>query len=492
MTEDHQTVQGRHGGRRARRVRRGARVSSAVASALVIAVLSAPMASAKTVGDPQPEMAQFNLGFSGSGTTNSGVVLPDGNTLLVSSGGGSTLTTCELFPGGRSCHARNTLDSFGGDGLYGSSVVSTGGEGVDVVSEDDGASSGTDFPIIVWTSTNDGANFSAPSVVSTLYGVNSATYAGGQIVIADNDPHSGLVVQSVSPGSVQTNDAVVSSDEYDATVSSYDGGVLVAADDSSTAKVWYASSGSNFNLATSYSLVGSFTHQIVAGLSGGTLLTVPSNSLTTAGIISFFNGSNFGAAHKVPDSKAGDDGYFALATSGPSELPTSTSDTGVAHVFFEGRRDGYDEMEESTSNGTSWTPLTVYGSAIKSEEPVSVLGPSGAGVVFESDASPQLAQPVMNPQSVHISLSKSKVTVGTKATVKGQTSFHINGLSITLQKEDKGDWYTVGSTHESAAGAFTFSVPGATDTYRAIVADDPGYLQFGYSNDASLTAIPKK
>jgi len=31
-------------------------------------------------------------------------------------------------------------------------------------------------------------------------------------------------------------------------------------------------------------------------------------------------------------------------------------------------------------------------------------------------------------------------------------------------------------------------VPGRTDSYRAVVADKPGYLLFGYSNVVTLTA----
>jgi len=475
------------------RVRTAAILGAAFDATISVATMGVSLAGSATVGDPQPELAQFNLGFAGSGSTASGVVLNSGNLMLVSNGGDSTLTVCVLHPGARTCNSQATLDSFGGDTLYGSAVVSPDGVSVDVIAEDSGTASGTDFPIITWDSSNGGQSFTGPFVVSTLYGVNGATVADGQVVIAANDPHQGLVVQTIDPtgANVQSQNAVVGPDTYvnNARISTYDNGVLIAADDGSTSKVWYAPAGSNFNSAGSYTQVGSFANELVAGLSGNALLTTPSDSISTAGIISFFNGSSFSAAHKVPDSKAGDDGYFSLATTGAPAVPPSTSTAGQYHVFFEGRRNGYDEIEETTANGVSWSSQTMYASSVNSEDPVPVLGPTGSGVVFESDASHQLAQPVLNAQGVVIKFKKARVPVGASDTVTGHTSFHVSGLKVELEERSRGAWLNVKSTHESASGIFSFVVAAKTVTYRAVVADDPGYFQYGYSNSDTVTAV---
>jgi hypothetical protein len=50
--------------------------------------------------------------------------------------------------------------------------------------------------------------------------------------------------------------------------------------------------------------------------------------------------------------------------------------------------------------------------------------------------------------------------------------------------EKSGLWSTVATTTESTSGSFSFTVKGTTTGtfgYRAVVADVPGYLQFGYS-----------
>jgi hypothetical protein len=465
-----------------------------LATSLLGIGLTSLSAGGVTVGDPQPELAQFPLGFGGDTSSASGTVLANGNIVLASPNtNGTSLTECVVRPGFRKCSSKNDLRSFGGDDLYGSAVVTTGGANVEIVAEDDGTNSGTDFPIIVYNSSNGGQSFSAPVVVSTLYGVSSATATDGTIVIATNDPHLGLVVQSIDPtgNSVQSDVAVLSGTYVSgATVSSYDGGVLVAGDNLSTTKVWYAPAGSDFSNSADYSVVGTFAHQLVAGLSGRAVLTTPTNSISTAGIISIFNGSSFGPAFKVPDSKAGDDGYFSFATTGPAVVPPSSNDSGDYHVFFEGRRDSYDLIEESTTNGTKWSAQTLYGSAVSSGNPVPVLGSTGAGLVFEADSTSQLAQPILNLQSVTISLSPSEVKAGVHDEIKGTAAPHISGHSVELQIDSSKGWNNVSSTHESASGAFTFSVPGKVATYRVVSSVDPGYFEFGYSNSVTVRLKP--
>jgi hypothetical protein len=490
--------------RRARwsRSRRVAALGSVLAATLAIGTMGVAV-SAATIGNPQPELAQFSVGTPGN--DGAGVVLPDGNTVYSWSSGDSTLKVCTLHPGSRACVSTATLtaDSRSGtaDNLYGPPVIlSTGGKDVSVIADDLGGNSGIDGEVLSYNSTNDGVTFGPATIVSTsIYSVNAGTVAGGQVVIADINPHQGVEVQAVEPqGGSPTEYALLtpsSSGYEDLFVSAYDGGVLVGFDDLTNAYVYYAPAGSDFSSTSSYSLVGTFDNELVAGLSGNAILTTPggvNSSLTSAGIISFFDGSGFGLTYKVPDSKAGDDGYFILQETGPAALPGSTNATGDYHVFFEGRRDSYDLIEESTTNGQTWTPQTFYGTAVSSNDPVPVLGATGAGQVLES-ASPMLSQPVLNTQGVTISLEHPTVLIGKPDVLRGQASWHIAGLGVVLQEEIKHDeWQSVTSTHESATGGFTFTVPGRTVTYRAVVSDDPGYFQYGYSNAATQVAVPPK
>jgi hypothetical protein len=54
---------------------------------------------------------------------------------------------------------------------------------------------------------------------------------------------------------------------------------------------------------------------------------------------------------------------------------------------------------------------------------------------------------------------------------------------------NRGRWDTVATTTEGTSGTFSFTIKGTvtgTFTYRAVVSDLPGYLQFGYSAAQSL------
>jgi hypothetical protein len=453
-------------------------------------MLVAVAASGTTVGSPQPELVQFNLPHNSDGSSPSGVTLANGNEVLVAQFNDETLAVCVVHPGARKCSSNPHVSS-GSDSLYGSAVVTTGGSDVYVLSEDSGSATGISFPIVEWASDNGGASFGSAVAIGNLYGISSATIADGEVVIAGNDPHLGTVVQSfnATSGGQQTEYANPSGDNYDATVSTYDNGVLLAADNGTTTSVWYAPSNEDPGENTSYTKVGTFAGQEVAGLSGNALLTVPSNSLTTAGKIAFFNGTKFSTGYKVPDSKAGDDGYFTLATTGPVVVPPSSNNAGHFHVFFEGRRDGYDEIEETTTNGVAWSAQTFYGSAVDSDTPIPVLGPTGAGTVFEPNSWFPLVQPVLNPQAVKLTVTKRESKAGVADTFKGQSLYHVNNLSVELQVEVGKGWNNVKSTHQSTTGAFSFTMPAKAGIYRAVVAQDPGYFEIGYSNSAEIIII---
>jgi hypothetical protein len=121
-----------------------------------------------------------------------------------------------------------------------------------------------------------------------------------------------------------------------------------------------------------------------------------------------------------------------------------------------------------------------------------VLESSGAGIVYETDVTsgPPLVQPVLNGQTVTITLARLRAPMGKRTTVTGQVSTPLSGQLVTLERRISSDrWANIFNTHESAAGKFSFTVPGVTDTYRVMVADEPGSYQFGYSNAVTLTAV---
>lgn len=459
-----------------------ATVSSA--SCLAFAVGAAPAAAAPksgTVGDPQPELAQFKVG--GAVSNGSGAVLPDGTLVLAApTSSGSSIKVCVLHTGGRSCVATAKLSPEPGDSFSTSDgvteVLVTGENDVSVVAYD--CCNSSPDGVFVFNSTNDGNSFGPAIKAGNLDSVGAGTVAGGDLVVATTSSGS-LHVQAFppNPSSTETSQATPNGKvDGDTSLTTYNGGVLVASDDLTNTYVEYAKSGSNFNASSSYSSVGTFSKQTVTAVSGNALLTDPGGSLTGGERLRFFNGTSFGKSYKVPDSRQGDDGYFAMQEFGT-----------VVHVFFEGRRDSYDLFSETTTNGRQWSKLQRYGSAIKSTWPAPVLGPTGAGLVYESSSgSPSLAQPILNTFSVHITLKRSRVHRGHGTTLSGKVSHPLYHQLVTLERKSGTKWYTVKTTQESASGRFSFSVPGTTRTYRAVVAYEPGYFQYGYSNSVKLTA----
>jgi hypothetical protein len=460
----------------------------AVAASIALVAGTTTIGSAAgIVGDPQPELAQFVVAPTGS--AGSGVVLPDGTLVLAAQVNDTTIKVCVLHPGDRACASSVSLKAYtggGGDSLSEAVVVATGGTHVSVVAEDccylqvGGGNGG----MVVFDSTNDAKTFSAEIPAGTLQGVGSAVYDNGQIVVGEGENGGYTNVQSfaVDPGSASTSIASIGSDTdaYDTSLSRYGSGVLVASDDLTNTHVEYDASGANFNISGSWHSAATIDGSDTSALSGDALLTDPNGSLTGGEQIRFFNGTVFGPAHKVPDSKAGDDGYFTMQQAG-----------GAVHVFFEGRRDGYDLIAESSGNGVAWSPQRLYGSAIDDNNLSPVLGPTGTGVVFESDGTPMHAQPILNAQSVHVAFAPARVKRGHTAVLRGSAGPHLVNQVVTLERELAGRWYPLKTTRESAAGkfAFSFATPATNETYRAVVNYKPGYYQYGYSNAATLVSL---
>jgi hypothetical protein len=465
--------------RRRRLLHRGRLGSVAVMAAVAALALAAPAVAAPaggTVGSPQPELAQFRVGPADG--LGGGTALPDGTIVLasVSASSDSTINVCALHPGNRKCAYTVALHAHSGDAFYGTpQVLSTGATDVSVVAEDCCNIGGA----VTFSSTDQGLTWSGENLAGNIQGVGVGTVADGLLVVA-NYTSGSFDVQAFapSPGSEQMSSASPNSGEVgQSALTTYKGGVLVANDNLTNTYVEYAASGSNFNSSSSYKHIATFTKEDTFAISGNALLTDPNGSITGGSRLRFFNGTSFGKSYKVPDSKRGDDGYFAL-----QEV------RGTVHVFFEGRRNGYDLFEETTRNGVKWSRQQVYGTAIDSAEPVPVLGSTGAGIVFEADSGKPLAQPILNPQSVHIALQHAHVAAGHSTKLTGSVSPRLKNQLVTLEKLVHGRWYAVRTTHESAAGKFAFTVPGVTETYRAVVAYKPGYYEYGYSNSVTLRA----
>lgn len=471
---------------RRRRPRASLAAGIAIVTALVAAATPA-LADGGVKGDPQPELSLFSIGNPGGGA-GTGVVLPDGNLVVATpSSSGATIHVCVLHPGSRACVSTATLAAYtggGGDSFSGTvEVLSTGGNDVSVVSEDCCylQVGGIDGGAVVFDSTNGGATFGHEIPAGTIQNVDAAAYVDGQIVVAGENQ-----VQSfpVDPGSATTALATMPSGRnYDASLTPYHNGVLFASDNLTDTYVEYAPSGSDFNTTADYRAVGTIAGQETVALSGDALLTDPGGSLTGGEKLRFFNGTAFGAQYSVPDSKAGDDGYFAM-----QEVGT------VVHVFFIGRRDSYDVLTEATANGTAWSPQTQYtvGSAIAAGRLSPVLGPTGAGIVVqcaEEGGAPVFAQPVLLTQDVHVVLAASHVKVGHTTVLHGTATPRLAGQVVTLERLDAGLWYPVSVGHETGTGAFSFTVPAVTRTYRAVVNEKLGYYEYGYSNAATVVAV---
>jgi hypothetical protein len=443
------------------------------------------------VGDPQPELTPFGLAGAGSGP-GSGAVLPDGTIVLASlSPTGTMAVVCVLSPGERGCTSRTTLRAYAAHGDQDRfsgvpEVVATEGTDVSVVVEDC-----CYIPVfsgvgeaVVFDSTNDGRSFSSEIPAGVIPGVDAATFASGVIVVASSESTS-LNVQALPSGPDVALTAPAHPNgkgDGDTSLSTYDGGVLVASDDTrGDTLVEFAPRGSNFNLTASYrSRVGAFNGEDLAGLSGNALLTY-SSTADPGAFLRFFNGKSFGRRYRVPVLAGDHLAYWSLQMTG-----------GLVHVFFLDKTAGSAVYSESTRNGLRWSQPATYAPAVTAGALVPVLGPSGSGVVFEADAStrPAVAQPVLNYQAVANNLARVRAPAGKRTTLTGQARPALHGQTVTLERRiAAGQWSDISATVESGSGKFSFTVPGVSYAYRVRVAYEPGYYLVGYSNTVSLTAL---
>ena len=471
-----------------------ASVAAVSACCLVGALVAPPLAGGTTeTGSPQPELSVFSTHYKGSSPTTGGTVLSNGDIAFASSGPSSDeIKVCVVDPGSSTCSSTATITGPSGLSLTGLSLVSVDGSEVTVLTQVQGTYDADIYPIVAYTSNNGGQTFPTdPVIVSDdLYGIDSATVTNGQVVIASSDPHTGLEVEQVDLSGGSPSYALVSSDTSEnASITAYGSdGILVGNDDTTNAHVWYSTG--NFNTAGDYDEVGAFTNRKMDNLSGDAVLL--STGISTVGRIAFFNGTAFGSASKVPDTLAGDDTSGVLGETGDA---AGRSDTGAYHVFFEGRRNSYDLIEETaTLSGStpSWSSQTFYPSAVASFGNVPVLAATGGGLVFETTGQSNVrVQPIYLKISASISLEKTHITSGSSTTLNGSVNIGIQGLGVELQKEtNSGAWRDIASSTEVTAGSFSFTVNKA-GTYRAVVDDTSfDWMRFGYSNGATLSVKP--
>jgi hypothetical protein len=436
--------------------------------------------AAGVTGEPQPELRPFRIGTaSGPGTV---ALEPDGTVVaafqVASSGHKTSRTTvCLIARTGRRCSGATTLVPSAAAPYGVPEVFVTAQDHVTLLTQTccDGNPAGGD---LLYGSADGGASFGSAVRLGTI-GVDVAELVSSDVVFSASHDTAGTEVESVpddASGPPGTTAVANTKTAFAVGVGSYQGGVLAASDyvgpNTITTYAEYAPSGSDFDASTSYGSAGSFGNQDLVGLSGDALLT----QQTTArqGLeLRFFTGSGFGTAHMVPGTAGG--GGWAAVQQDPS---------GAAHVFWEAAGTGYHLIEESTRNGRSWSGPVDLGSAITSDFFSAALDASGAGLVLGTGGGQVWGYPVLAAQSVTLRLKSAVVRAGRADAASGTASPARSGRLVQLQQERAGRWYPVATARENASGSFSFRIAGSAPgrhEYRAVVADLPGRLLYGYS-----------
>jgi hypothetical protein len=429
---------------------------------------------ASATADPQPELAQYRVGDAGS--SSSGTTMPDGTIVLGTiTSGGQDVYVCVIPLGHRGCSNYIYFHVDKGTAPYDFNAIQTfathGHNAVVVVSD----SSRRTQPIGVLPLTEDGRTTSStgPRPVGNLSSYTYAADADGHIVVASGSAPS-MQVQEL-PNTNGKYAALGTAIDAHTSITTYQGGVIVAYDDDTNTYVYYAKAGSDFNSSSSYRLVATFDGETVSAASDGALLTNV-GGLTGGELLRFFNGGAFGPAHHVPEPAHGDDGGFTMQQSDHQ-----------SHIFFINRRNGYDLYAEATGNGTSFSPFSILAPAAAANSFVPLLGKTGTGIVYEGDGSPLLAQPILKGQKVTITLTHARIAPDTHTTLDGSVSPSIGDHRISIERDSSGSWQHFATTQESSAGTFAVKLA-KTGTYRAVVENSPGRYEFGYSNSVTVSA----
>jgi hypothetical protein len=460
-------------------------IALATAGLLGAAALPSLAAGAGEKGSPQPELKPFTISTASDSSGGSVAIEASGALVVaydIKGGAGGQTRVCVLDRGGRSCSNTATLTPLAGDSTSGEPQVFALPDDHVVVLQGACCDANANSDVL-YTSTDGGKTFDGGVRVGSV-SVASAALVGSDIVFGAGG-HDGAQVQSITaaaptpPASVTTALAPVS---FEVAIGTDAGGALVASEDESDATtVAYAPSGSDFNSASSYTSVGTFANEGLIAMSGGALLT---QQTTGKGELELrvFNGTSFGAAHVVPGDEDG---------GGPVQYTVDQDPSGTVHVFAELARDGYNLLESSTANGTSWTSQRYVGDAIDNDYLNVALDSQGAGLVLGLN-NPATGYPVLGHQGVSFSLSSSSVKKGRTVKGKGSGSPSAAHRTVSLQQERSGLWYTLATTHEASNGSYSFTIKGTktgTSDYRAVVNDFAGYLQYGYSAARPLHVV---
>jgi len=452
-------------------------------TALSGSALASPAGGVK--GEPQPDHKPFKIG----GASTAGGVTLDGAGAVVAygvAGKTSQIVVCTINPGGRKCSLRVALTTPDSGALtpYGVTGVFVPSADRIAVLQNTCCDTATDGDTLLYTSTDNGHTFGAPVRVGNL-GVGASVLIGNDIVFTAGDV-SGTHVESIpvaASGPPSLIATLTSSQAVDVGIGDDHGAVLAGFDiltSDYTTHIYYAPSGANFDLSSSYKEVATFAHEQLLGVSGDAVLTEPTTGKPRA-LLRFCTSKGCGAAHEVP----------ALHRHGPNAFGIDQDPAGVTHVFSSGVQEKplYDLIDLATSAGAHWSTLNA-GNGINSTSFAAALDSRGAGLVLGSSPSTAWGYPVLIPQTVSFALKSSSIRKGRSTVASGRVRPAERGLTVVLQVERSGRWYTVATTHESASGAFSFKIKGARTgifPYRAVTSNIPGIFLYGYSGTRSLT-----
>ncbi len=178
----------------------------------------------------------------------------------------------------------------------------------------------------------------------------------------------------------------------------------------------------------------------------------------------------------------------SVRSQSPEWFGVDQDPSGTVHVFSSRAAvKTYDLLEVSTPTGSHWSHAVNLGSAEVSNAFAGALDANGTGLALGT--APPWGHPVLARQDASFSLKPSTITKGHTTTGTGKGSLAAKGRTVELQVKKSGLWDTVATTTEGSGGSFSFTIKGAstgTFDYRVVVADLPGYLQFGYSSAQPL------
>jgi hypothetical protein len=464
---------------------------SAVALPALPASAAAGIHAGGMKGDPQPELDPFKFSTADSSPSSSAME-PSGSMVTaydVPLAARGKAVVCQFNRGGRSCSHTTSISTpssmLSVDSSYGPQLQVPSANHV-VMLEDTCCDTNSDGDTLFYSSTDGGTTFGAPVRIGNVT-AGGSVLIGKQIVFIGADSPIGTQVESIPvapsgpPAAVATLTTVIGPDTP--RIGSYKGGVLAAWDaftaSSTNTSVKYAPSGSDFNASGSYHNVITVSKEALLGLWGNALLTIQQSSKATVEL-RLFNGKTFGPPHAVPGTSGG----------GPEAFGVYQDPSGDVHVFSDRGTSSpsYRLVMESTSNGTQWHKDNL-GNGLTSSWFSAALDSRHTGLVIGTGGTEAWGYPLMAPQSVTFNLKPSTIKKGNSATASGAGTPAGAGRSVTLQIERSGKWYTVATTKENGTGSFSFTIKGTSAgkfSYRAEVADLPGYLQFGYSAAKTL------